>query len=94
MEIPVRVCPKSDILAGIRLRVREALFCSGWLLKGGISWGWLRLSTFVVQDSGGNSSISRLTAEAWQRASSAWENTSTAMESAADAWDRAVEAGE
>lgn len=47
----------------------------------------------VVQDSGGNSSISRLTAEAWQRASSAWENTSTAMESAADAWDRAIEAG-
>ena len=48
----------------------------------------------VVQDSGGNSSISRLTVQAWERASSAWENTSTAMESAADAWDRAVEAGE
>ncbi len=47
----------------------------------------------VVQDSGGNSSISRLTAEAWQRASGAWESTSTAMESAADAWDRAIEAG-
>ena len=48
----------------------------------------------VVQDSGGNSSISRLTVEAWQRASSAWEQTSTAMESAADAWDRAVEVKE
>ena len=48
----------------------------------------------VVQDSGGNSSISQLTVQSWQRASSAWENTSTAMESAADAWDRAVEAEE
>lgn len=48
----------------------------------------------VVQDSGGNSSISRLTVQAWQRASSAWENTSQAMESAADAWDSAIEAKE
>ena len=48
----------------------------------------------VVQDSNNNSSISRLTVQAWERASSAWENTSTAMESAADYWDKAVEAGE